>query len=439
MVLSVKPILRFACCVFGIAAPWVFLSGCAAEKSLPRNFAGATPLQWSVRMADSEMARRGDKLAWKENGTTKWDYTTGLFTLSLLKLDERVHDPRYAQFAENAIGSFIAEDGSIHGYQPKEYNLDNVNPGRTALALYKLTGDERYRKAADLLRKQLDSQPRTSDGGFWHKLRYPHQMWLDGLYMASPFYAEYARLFHEPAASFDDVAKQIRLVDVHMYDPASGLFYHGWDESKQQDWANKTTGTSPTFWGRAIGWYGMALVDVLDVLPPDHPARGEIIATLQKLCAGIAKYQDPESGLWYQVVDQGSRKGNYLEATASSMFVYTLAKGVNRNYISREYVPAILKGYRGIVEKLVKMDGKGTVTLTRCCSVAGLGYGRDGSFEYYLKEPVVENDLKGVGPFILAGIEMQSLVGSSATATLASTGGMAVAPSSSKKSTSASE
>jgi unsaturated rhamnogalacturonyl hydrolase len=362
-------------------------------------------------MANSEMARRGDKLAWKEDGGAKWDYTAGLLTLSLLELNERVPDPRYVKFAETAIGSFITEDGSIHGYKASEYNLDNINPGRTVLALYELTKEGRYKKAADLLRKQLESQPRTGEGGFWHKQRYPHQMWLDGLYMASPFYAEYAKLFHEPAASFDDVAKQIRLVAAHTYDPASGLFYHGWDESKQQDWANKTTGTSPSFWGRAIGWYGMALVDVLDSLPQDHPARGEIIGILQKLCAGVVKHQDPESGLWYQVVDQGGRQGNYLEATASCMFVYTMAKGVNHRYLSRDYVPAILKGYQGIVGKLIKADEKGVVTLTQCCSVAGLGYGRDGSYEYYLKEPVVENDLKGVGPFILAGIELQRMPG----------------------------
>jgi len=376
----------------------------------PHEFAGATPLQWSVRMADSEMARRGDTLAWKEGGSAKWDYTTGLFTLSLLKLNERVHDPRYVRFAETTMGSFITSDGKIHGYKPEEYQLDHINPGRTLLALYESTKDERYKKAADLLRKQLDTQPRTSQGGFWHKKRYPHQMWLDGLYMASPFYAEYAKLFREPAA-FDDVAKQIRLASAHTYDPATGLFYHGWDESKQQDWANKTTGTSPNFWGRAIGWYGMALVDALDFFPANHPARPEIIATLQKLCAGVVKYQDRQSGLWYQVVDQGGRPGNYLEATASSMFVYTLAKGINRKYLSRDFVGATLKGYRGIIERLVKVDETGRVTLTQCCSVAGLGYGRDGSYEYYLKEPVVDNDLKGVGPFILSGIEIQEMLG----------------------------
>jgi unsaturated rhamnogalacturonyl hydrolase len=374
------------------------------------DFGGATPLQWSVRMADSEMARRGDTLAWKEGGGAKWDYTTGLFTLSLLKLGERVRDPRYVRFAEGTIGSFITPDGNIHGYKPEEYQLDHINPGKTVLALYELTRDARYKKAADLLRKQLAIQPCTSEGGFWHKLRYPRQMWLDGVYMAAPFYAQYAKLFREPA-DFDDVAKQIRLVDAHTYDPATGLFYHGWDESKQQDWANKTTGTSPNFWGRAIGWYGMALVDALDFFPADHPARPEIIATLQKLCRGVMKYQDSPTGLWYQVVDQGGRKGNYLEATASSMFVYTLAKGVNRKYLSRDYASAAVKGYQGIIGQLVKVNSKGEVSLTHCCSVAGLGYGRDGSYEYYLKEPVVDNDLKGVGPFILAGIEMQELLG----------------------------
>jgi unsaturated rhamnogalacturonyl hydrolase len=362
-------------------------------------------------MADSEMARRGDKQVWKQGGNAKWDYSAGLFTLSLLKLDRQVPDPRYVQFSEAAIGSFIASDGTIHGYKTNEFQLDSINSGKTALALYQLNHEERYRKAAELLRRQLDSQPRTSEGGFWHKQRYPHQMWLDGIYMASPFYAEYGRLFHEPAA-FDDVAKQIRLVAAHTYDPVTGLFYHGWDESKQQDWANKTTGVSSNFWGRAIGWYGMALVDVLDFFPANHPARPDIIALLQKLSAGVIKNQDPASGLWYQVVDQGGRQGNYLEATASSMFIYTLAKGVNQGYLSRDCVPALLKGYQGLVEKLVKVDEQGRVSLTQCCSVAGLGYGRDGSYEYYLKEPIINNDLKGVGPFILAGIELQQLTGS---------------------------
>lgn len=371
-------------------------------------FAGATPLRWSVRMADSEMTRLGRGLDWQPGGKAKWDYTSALFAESLLQLGRQENDADYVTFARQAIGSFIAPDGEIHGYKLPDYSLDNIAPGRPVLDLWQLTHEARYQKAAARLRQQLAAQPRTSDGGFWHKQRYPHQMWLDGLYMAEPFYAEYAKLFNEPT-NFDDVAAQIRLVDQHTYDITAGLFYHGWDESRQQPWANKETGTSSNFWGRAVGWYAMALVDVLDDFPTNHPARPEIIATFQKLCGGIVKYQDPKTGLWYQVLDQGNRPGNYLEATASSMFVYALAKGVNRGYLSSQYLPVILKGYGGIIRNLVRYDGGGKWSLTRCCQVAGLGYGRDGSFEYYIKEPIVANDLKGIGPFILAGIEVQRL------------------------------
>ena len=396
------------------------LASCATRSALPARFDGATPLQWSVRMADSEIARRGDRLVWQQGGKAKWDYTAGLFTLSLLKLNEQTNNPGYVKFAENTIGSFITTNGDIQGYKTAEYQLDAINPGKTVLALWQITHDERYQKAARLLRKQLDTQPRTGDGGFWHKQRYPRQMWLDGLYMGAPFYAEYARLFNGPVSDYDDVAKQIRLASAHTYDPATGLFYHAWDESREQPWANKDTGTSSNFWGRAIGWYAMALVDVLDYFPTNHPARPEIVATFQKLCAGVVKYQDPKTGLWYQVLDQGARKGNYLEATASSMFVYALAKGVNQGYLSQSYVPVIEKGYRGIIKNLVKKDGNGKWSLTQCCLVAGLGgtpgngHARDGSFDYYVSEPIVNNDLKGVGPFILAGIEMQQLSNPSA-------------------------
>jgi unsaturated rhamnogalacturonyl hydrolase len=360
-------------------------------------------------MADSELERLGDTLTWKEGGRAKWDYTTGLFTLSLLKLYESVRDPRYLRFAENTLGSFISSNGQIRAYNAEEFQLDHINPGKTVLALYQITKEDRYRQAADLLRAQLKTQPRTSEGGFWHKQRYPRQIWLDGVYMAGPFYAEYARLFHEPSSSFDDVARQICLAATHTYDPATGLFYHGWDESKQQDWANKVTGTSSNFWGRAIGWYGMALVDTLDFFPTNHPDRSAIIGVLNKVCAGILKYQDPQSGLWYQIVDQGGRKGNYLEASASGMFVFVLAKSVNRGYVPHDFEPAVFQGYRGMIARLIQEDKQGKISLTNCCAVAGLGYGRDGSYEYYLKEPIVDNDLKGVGPFILSGLEVQRL------------------------------
>jgi len=387
----------------------------AAEDLPPQNPSGTAPLEWSVRLAESEMARRGDSLAWKPGGSAKWDYTAGLFTLSLLKLNGKVPVPGGVDFAKHAIGSFISPDGKIQGYQAGEYQLDALNPGRTALMLWQITGDERFKQAALLLRRQLATQPRTSDGGFWHKQRYPHQMWLDGLYMEAPFYAACAQVFNGPESSLDDVAKQIQLADAHTYDASTGLFYHGWDDGKSQPWANLTSGCSSNFWGRADGWYAMALVDTLDYFPTNHPARQQIIGVFQKLAAGVVKWQDPVTGVWWQVLDQGRRPGNYPEATASAMFVYALAKGVNHGYLSRDYIPAVEKGYAGIIRNFIRADGENRWSLTHCCSVAGLGglsnggKVRDGSFDYYVSEPVVTNDLKGVGPFILAGIEMQSL------------------------------
>jgi unsaturated rhamnogalacturonyl hydrolase len=393
----------------------VILTGLALlPSSIPAaqlsEFGGATPLQWSVRMADSETHRLGDSRAWRPGRRVKWDYTSGLFTLSLLRLNEAVPTPRYVDFAKDSIGSFITPDGNIQGYKITDYNIDNVAPGKTVLALYQLTKEERYKNNAELLRRQLREHPRTSEGGFWHKQRYPWQMWLDGLFMGAPFYAEYVKMFSGPASDYDDIVKQYRLMDHAAYDPKTGLYWHAWDEKKQQNWANPTTGLSSNFWGRAVGWWAMAQVDVLDFLPENHPGRAEIISLIKKTADGVVKWQDAETGVWWQVLDQGMRKGNYREATCSAMFVYSMAKAVNRGYLSRDYVPAILKGYKGIIKHFIKTDGAGLISLTECCSVAGLSADRDGSYEYYLREPVIHNDLKGVGPFILAGIEMQKLL-----------------------------
>jgi unsaturated rhamnogalacturonyl hydrolase len=376
------------------------------------NYIGWSPLEWSVAMADSEIARLGDKRAWRPGRNVKWDYTAGLFTLSLLKLNQFVPDAQFVEFSKDTIGSFITQDGNIQGYKMADYNIDNIAPGKTVIALYELTKEARYRKCADLLRRQLDTHPRTSEGGFWHKQRYPSQMWLDGLFMGAPFYAEYAKLYDSTraAAAYDDVVKQFRLINAHLYDAKTGLYFHGWDEKREQEWANRTSGTSSNFWGRGLGWFAMACVDTLDFLPKDHPGRSEIVATLKQVCDGVVKWQDKDSGLWWQVLDQGGREKNYLEATAASMFVYAMAKGVNENHLAAApYRAAIEKGYAGIIHRLIKRGEGGEVSLTQCCSVAGLGYGRDGSYDYYMREPVIDNDLKGVGPFILAGIEMQKL------------------------------
>lgn len=393
------------------------VAGTPASASLPGEFNGATPLQWSMRMGDSEVMRLGDRLAWREGRRgVKWCYTVGLFTLSLMRVNEVVPSPAYIEFTKDTIGSFITEDGGIRGFRMEHYNIDNVQPGRTVMKLYELTGEDRYRKCADLLRRQLAVQPRTSEGGFWHKQIYPWQMWLDGLFMGATFYAKYTRDFNGPPADFDDVVKQFRLMDRAAYDPGTGLYYHAWDERRAQVWADRRTGLSSNFWGRAVGWWAMAQVDTLDYLPKDHPGREEMIAIVRRTAEGIVRHQDPETGLWWQVLDQGGRRGNYLEASCSSMFVYFLAKAVNNGYLPRDYIPAIVRGYEGIINQFIRTDGAGLISLTQICLVAGLSDDRDGSYEYYLREPMVENDHKGVGPFIFAGIEMQRLLGLPMTA-----------------------
>ena len=363
----------------------------------------------AVKMADSEIKHFPEPWTVDFNPKPVWNYTQGLVAHAMIKVWKETGNETYYNYAKTYADKFIDANGNIWGYKTEEYNIDCVNSGKFLFDLYERTKDQRYLKAINHLRDQLKTQPRTSEGGFWHKQRYPHQMWLDGLYMGAPFIAQYASVMNEPAI-FDDVVKQFLIVNKHTYNSETGLNYHGWDESKQQKWADPKTGCSPNYWGRAYGWYSMALVDVLDYLPLEHPGRVKILEILNQVASGIKKYQDPKSGLWYQVLDQGSREGNYLEATASSMFTYTLLKASRKGYISTDYKIIGIKAYKGILENLIQDNGDGTISLTKCCSVAGLGgkpY-RDGSYEYYIKEPVRANDAKGVGPFIMASLEFNN-------------------------------
>jgi unsaturated rhamnogalacturonyl hydrolase len=282
----------------------------------------------------------------------------------MLQLEKVSHQKSYYNYAEKYALHFIDSTGAIMGYKPEEFNIDAVNSGKFLFVLYEQTKDERYLKTIKLLRNQLKKQPRTEEGGFWHKLRYPNQMWLDGLYMGAPFYAQYAQLMKEPEL-FDDVVKQFVVVHKYTYDQKTGLNYHAWDEKKIQKWANPETGCSPNFWGRAEGWYAMALVDVLDFIPNDHPGRPKLIEILNQVAAGIKKCQDPATGLWYQVLDQGNREGNYLEASCSSMFVCAMLKAVRKGYISKEYKAMATMGYLGIVRNLIKDNPDGTISLTK--------------------------------------------------------------------------
>lgn len=363
-------------------------------------------LEIAVKMADSEIKQFPEPWTVDFNPKPVWNYTQGLIAYAMMKVWQENSNETYFKYAKTYADKFIGADGTISAYDLEDYNIDAVNSGKFLFDLYHQTKDERYLKAIKNLREQLKTHPRTSEGGFWHKKRYPHQMWLDGLYMGAPFYAQYAMEMKEPEL-FDDVVKQFILVHKYTYNKETGLNYHGWDESKEQKWANPQTGCSPNYWGRAEGWYAMALVDVLDFLPENHAGRAKILEILNQVAAGIKKHRDMKTGLWYQVLDQGNREGNYLEATASSMFTYALLKAVRKGYISKDYKAVATKAYSGILENLVKTNSNGTISLTKCCAVAGLGGNpyRDGSYEYYIKEQVRDNDPKGVGPFILASLE----------------------------------
>ncbi|MFD1874462.1 alpha/beta fold hydrolase [Hymenobacter bucti] len=340
----------------------------------------------------------------------KWNYGQGVALEGIKGLWERTGDQQYFNYIKKSIDFFVQPDGSIKKYRLGNYNIDEVKNGTLILFLYQQTHEPKYLKAATLLREQLKGHPRNPDGGFWHKQVYPRQMWLDGLYMGEPFYAQYAAITHETSA-FDDVARQFILMEKHARDPKTGLLYHGYDDARQQGWADPKTGQSPNFWGRAMGWYAAGLVDALDYFPAQHPKRDSVVAILGRLAAAAQRYQDPKSGLWYQVLDKGNAQGNYLEASASCLLTYALAKGVRQGYLPASYLKTATKAYQGILQQFIETDAKGQVNLKGTVAVAGLGgkpY-RDGSYGYYVQEPVRTNDIKGMGAFMLAGNEIELL------------------------------
>lgn len=360
-----------------------------------------TPAQpWSVRMARSVMQR---------NVPHRWHYEYGLMHRAFEQVWRRTGDETYVRHVQSQVDAFIGDDGSIATYRPDEYNLDQISAGRSLFTLYSVTGKEKYKKAIYLLREQLRTQPRNKANGFWHKKIYPYQMWLDSIYMGQPFYAQFAHTFGEPAI-FDDVAHQILLIEQQARDPKTGLLYHAWDESKQMGWANPQTGCSPHFWGRAVGWFAMAIMDVLDYFPAQHARRPDIVAVFQRVAPAIAAVQDKQTGLWWQVLDQGGRAGNYLEASASSQYVYAFCKGVRTGLLPASYRDLAERAYQGILQHMIRVDEQGLVNLEHICGACGLGgvpY-RDGTYEYYVNEKVITNDYKGVGSFVLASLEIEA-------------------------------
>jgi len=356
--------------------------------------------QW---MADSVIAR-------KTNLTDHWGYEYGLTLDGIAKVWQQTGDSKYLDFIIETMDHFIQEDGTITGYRLKEYNIDHLNNGKILLTLYKATGNEKYKLALQSLRKQIETHPRTSEGVFWHKQIYPHQIWLDGLYMGATFYAAYIKKFGNPA-EFDDVANQFIITEKNLKDEKTGLLYHAWDEVKEQFWADKKTGLSPHFWVRAMGWYVMALADTLEVFPEDNKNREKLVVIFNDCIHALLQVQDQKSHVWYQVLDEGEGKGNYLESSGSSMIVYALLKGVRKGYLPASLKENAKQAYQGLVDEFILETKEGLINLNKVCYVAGLGGKdkRDGTFTYYISEPIVSNEPKGLGSFILASGEAELL------------------------------
>ena len=335
-----------------------------------------------------------------------WNYIDGCMITALMQIADIKGEERYLDFAEKFIDYYVFDDGSILGYDKAKYNLDDVNEGRVLFKLYEKTGKEKYRLAIEKQKEHLDEQPRTSTGNFWHKLIYPNQIWLDGVYMAQVFSVKYAKYFG--GGDYSDPLMQIKNVRKYMFDENAGLYYHGLDCSKTAFWSDPDTGLSKNFWLRSIGWFAVAMADIIEFADPE--TKSEISVILAELMAGISKYRDHESGMYYQVVNMPAREGNYLETSGSSMIAYAMMKGARLGALDKSYSDIGKATFDGICKKYLGFDSEGKLNLGGICLVAGLGpennRRRDGSYEYYVSEPIVENDAKGVAPFILCYTEI---------------------------------
>ncbi|MFV0375899.1 MAG: glycoside hydrolase family 105 protein [Mangrovibacterium sp.] len=361
--------------------------------------------KWSIRMADAVMTR-SDSLGFY-NGRTRraWSYDVALLGMSIDRLGSV--DKKYSDYMQSDMDAMVDNSGHVARYDSTKFNIDYINPARNLLILWERTSNAKYKKAIGQFVRQMENHPKTESGGYWHKKIYPSQIWLDGVYMGMPFLAQYAKDFNAPQW-FDVATHEIILAHEKLRDPKTGLLYHAWDESKQQKWANPETGLSPHFWSRAMGWYVMAIVDVLDYLPEDHKDRPELIRILQESCDALLKVRDPESGCWYQVLDQGKREGNYLEGSGTAMYIYAFAKGARMGYLVPGYMEIASQAFDDMTATFLITDEDGLPSMINICGSCGLGGNpyRDGSYEYYTTEKINKNDTKGVGPFILAAEEL---------------------------------
>jgi unsaturated rhamnogalacturonyl hydrolase len=378
------------------------LSSCNSQA--PARKDKVAGVKWSVKMANSVM-NRSDSLIYYVDRNPKWAYDVAFLGMAMDRLGNI--DPKYSKYMEDWVNYFVRSDGSIIDYRKDEYNLDRIFPGRNVITIYNKTKEMRYRFAMDSLIDQLKDHPITKSGGYWHKKIYPWQMWLDGIFMGSTFMVQYAKEFNTPEW-YDVAGRQVKMIYEKTLDQSTGLLMHAWDESRQQKWCDPETGKSHYPWSRATGWYIMAIIDILEYLPPDHPDRDDLVRILQNTCEALLKVQDQTTGLWFQVLNQGGREGNYIEGSGSAMFTYVFARGAHNGYLDDKFLGIAGKAFNDIIRELITIDDKGYLTMHNICGGCGLGGNpyRDGSYEYYINEKRIDNDTKGVAPFILAAIEL---------------------------------
>lgn len=361
----------------------------APPTPLPQAPAGrpAAAQDWSVALIDSTMAR------YTPSTIGGWSYPVGLYLYGQYLTYQRTHDARYLTYIKSYVDRFVSSDGSIG----QSFNsLDSMQAGRLLTILHHETGQDRYRKAALKIRNRLNTYPRTSDGGFWHAdtSSRAHQLWSDGVYMVNPFLVEYGKEFGDATYANDEAAKQLYVYGNHLQ-VANGLLKHAYDESRTASWADPATGLAPEHWCRAVGWYAMAIVNVLDAIPVNHPRRPQLVGIFRRLAAGLEKYQDPATGRWFQVIDKGARGDNWTETSCSSMFTYALSRGAQQGYLDPHYATVAQRGYQGVLARMsVGSDGRTNLT--------DISIGTNvGDYAYYIARDRATNDFHGLGAFLI--------------------------------------
>ena len=391
---------------------------------------------YSEWLTYSEMQRVPKSFLLDFSTKPKWSYVMGIELEGMLDTYLTYGGEAIRQYCQEYTDTMINAKGDIRGYDILDYNLDNIRTGHFVTRMYNLYPEPKNKIAINTMMKQLQNQPRTiADKVFWHKAIYAYQVWLDGIFMGLPFRCLTAATQLKPKEAvkiYDDAVNQLKITYQRTLDPKTGLNRHAYDETREAFWSDNETGLSQHCWGRAQGWYSMALIEVLDALPEDYSRRGEVLDLLQKDLDAVIKWEDAKTGTWYQVMDSPEREGNYLESTCTAMFAYVLLKAYNKGYLGEQYRDAGIKAYKGLIKNMIRVNADKTISLTNCCSVAGLGPAatpqvieamkkinpkgsvkenkrRDGSYAYYLDEPIRDNDAKGVGPFIWASLEIEKL------------------------------